>query len=305
MESSAWIDSPLSLALNVNPPSHPNFPNFQLKKADDVAEKLSRARSENKKLTEMLTAMYDNYIALQKKVAELMHRSTSATKRKSPESGDGVQTDQSSSSSDEETNVFKKPRENSSGGVAIAGVMKKPSSSVLVRTDKSDTSLIVKDGYQWRKYGQKVTRDNPCPRAYFKCSFAPTCQVKKKVQRSAEDQTMLVATYDGEHNHSPPSEIDPAYKSSNLSPATTTTNSVSSSTISPSKSVVTLDLITPVEESRLKQSGSGQSQDQLQKFIVEQMASSLTNDPGFKAAVAAAISGRMMDSNNGMVGKWL
>ncbi|KAL9677904.1 hypothetical protein QQ045_015741 [Rhodiola kirilowii] len=145
MESSAWIDSPLSLALNVNPPSHPNFPNFQLKKADDVAEKLSRARSENKKLTEMLTAMYENYIALQKKVAELMHRSTSATKRKSPESGDGVQTDQSSSSSDEETNVFKKPRENSSGGVgggAIAGVMRKPSSSVLVRTDKSDTSLV-------------------------------------------------------------------------------------------------------------------------------------------------------------------
>ncbi|KAL9680479.1 hypothetical protein QQ045_018358 [Rhodiola kirilowii] len=116
---------------------------------------------------------------------------------------------------------------------------------------------------------------------------------------------MLVATYDGEHNHSPPSEIDPAYKSSNLSPATTTTNSVSSSTISPSKSVVTLDLITPVDESRLKRPGSGQSQNQLQQFIVEQMASSLTNDPGFKAAVAAAISGRMMDSNNGMVGKWL
>ncbi|CAI9769514.1 unnamed protein product [Fraxinus pennsylvanica] len=47
-------------------------------------------------------------------------------------------------------------------------------SRVFVQTQASDTSLILKDGYQWRKYGQKVTKDNPCPRAYFKCSHART-----------------------------------------------------------------------------------------------------------------------------------
>ncbi|XP_021890657.1 probable WRKY transcription factor 40 [Carica papaya] len=78
--------------------------------------------------------------------------------------------------------------------------LQKPS-QIFVRTHPKDKTLSVKDGYQWRKYGQKVTKDNPSPRAYFRCSMAPACPVKKKVQRSLEDSSILIATYEGEHNH--------------------------------------------------------------------------------------------------------
>nr|AJT60340.1 WRKY transcription factor 2 [Salvia miltiorrhiza] len=219
-----------------------------------LVEEINRMSAENKKLTEMLSMMCENYSGLRSQLAEYRSK-----KRKS---NDNVE----SSSSDED----------SSNKTLI-----KPNiiSHSHVRTQASDTSLIVKDGYQWRKYGQKVTRDNPSPRAYFKCSFAPTCPVKKKVQRSVEDQSIVIATYEGEHNHPHPSKVEAPPNRSSPS-------------LSPLAPRITLDLTnsTPTSDDL-------RGKAQVQHCLVEQMASTLTKDPTFKAALAAAISGKFLQQN--------
>ncbi|RZR77955.1 hypothetical protein BHM03_00003174, partial [Ensete ventricosum] len=64
----------------------------------------------------------------------------------------------------------------------------------------------LEDGYRWRKYGQKAVKNSPFPRSYYRCTTA-TCGVKKRVERSSDDPTVVVTTYEGQHTH--PSPIVP------------------------------------------------------------------------------------------------
>ncbi|KAK6127890.1 hypothetical protein DH2020_038366 [Rehmannia glutinosa] len=284
-----------------------------------LIEELNRVSAENKKLTELLTVMCENYTELRNQLMEQTSKNigidnnnnsnnnnnnntAASRKRKADQSSINDANNNNnnigpseSSSSDEDSS--KKPREEH---------IKAKISRVYVRTEVSDSSLIVKDGYQWRKYGQKVTRDNPCPRAYFKCSFAPSCPVKKKVQRSIEDQSIVVATYEGEHNHPHPNKIESTTSGSNRN---LTLGTVPCSTsLSSSGPTITLDLTKQPKPSSTQEEtrslrGKSDAPEQLQQYFVEQMASNLTKDPNFKAALAAAISGKFLQQNN-QTEKW-
>ncbi|CAI9754149.1 unnamed protein product [Fraxinus pennsylvanica] len=258
---------------------------------DALMEELKRVNTENKQLTELLTVICENYNELQKQLTEYTSKNPASKKRKAEgiiKNGNRVNSPDESSSSDEDSS--KKPKEEH---------IKAQISRVYARTEASDTSLVVTDGYQWRKYGQKVTRDNPSPRAYFKCSFAPTCPVKKKVQRSIDDQSILVASYEGEHNHPQPSKIETASGSNRCMTLGKTLASVSSS-----GATVALDLTKPKQNTdnarnSIRKIGSPE----FQQYLVERMASSLTKDPNFTASLAAAISGKFLHPNP-QTGKW-
>ncbi|XP_031499507.1 WRKY transcription factor 71-like [Nymphaea colorata] len=64
----------------------------------------------------------------------------------------------------------------------------------------------LEDGYRWRKYGQKAVKNSPYPRSYYRCT-SQKCSVKKRVERSFQDPTIVITTYEGQHTHQSPATM--------------------------------------------------------------------------------------------------
>ncbi|KAG8079883.1 hypothetical protein GUJ93_ZPchr0007g5452 [Zizania palustris] len=60
------------------------------------------------------------------------------------------------------------------------------------------------DGYNWRKYGQKVVKGGECPKSYYKCTHM-NCLVRKNVEHSADGRIVQII-YRGQHTHERPSK---------------------------------------------------------------------------------------------------
>uniref|UniRef100_A0A803LQ27 WRKY domain-containing protein n=1 Tax=Chenopodium quinoa TaxID=63459 RepID=A0A803LQ27_CHEQI len=93
-----------------------------------------------------------------------------------------------------DSNEFNQKSESNNEGQTPPSEQKVLGSQVSERT--SD------DGYNWRKYGQKLVKGSEFPRSYYKCTH-PNCEVKKLFERSP-DGTITEIIYKGQHDHPKP-----------------------------------------------------------------------------------------------------
>ncbi|KAF5475203.1 hypothetical protein F2P56_007033 [Juglans regia] len=118
----------------------------------------------------------------------------------------GAEEDSGKSSKD------KQPKETEVGGESSKKVSKakkkgdkKQREPRFAFMTKSEVDHL-EDGYRWRKYGQKAVKNSPFPRSYYRCT-TQKCTVKKRVERSFQDPSTVITTYEGQHNHPIPATL--------------------------------------------------------------------------------------------------
>ncbi|XP_039039071.1 probable WRKY transcription factor 7 isoform X2 [Hibiscus syriacus] len=67
---------------------------------------------------------------------------------------------------------------------------------------KSGVKKVIRVAAISNKIADIPVKGSPHPRDYYKCSSVRGCPARKHVERALDDPTMLIVTYEADHNHS-------------------------------------------------------------------------------------------------------
>ncbi|KAL1560542.1 WRKY transcription factor 28-like [Salvia divinorum] len=129
----------------------------------------------------------------------------------------GVEEDSSKSKKEVETRACEEGDAKSKNVKAKEKEGKKQRQARFAFMTKSEVDNL-EDGYRWRKYGQKAVKNSPFPRSYYRCT-SQKCIVKKRIERSYQDSSVVITTYEGQHNHHSPAVIRGSAAAAMLAPS--------------------------------------------------------------------------------------
>nr|WGV38244.1 WRKY [Loropetalum chinense var. rubrum] len=130
----------------------------------------------------------------------------------------------------------------------------------------------LEDGYRWRKYGQKAVKNSPYPRSYYRCT-TQKCTVKKRVERSFEDPSIVITTYEGQHNHQIPTTLR-GNSSHMLPPSLLTTQSLMGSPNFPQELFIQMPSINNYYGSGSSGGGGGRG---ISSYMYQQVPQTITD----------------------------